>query len=244
MPIQTTNKDISTRGATSATLADFAGRDRQVVIQIDDPKGYRPVIMDGTTVGGKTKVVIDKDLEEYAKKGEVPQDAVTKEELQTAVDDLQEQISEPNPDWGTVGAIADDNIVQVSMLKVSNTTLPTYAGVNAQLVYNTDTKRFIIMDGTTQGGLGEVATLDDLTEIDLSNYATKTELASKADSSDLANYAPLESPALTGNVTINGKTVVTSDQIPSNIPTLIASQTDLEAGVSELATGTYYFVYE
>lgn len=234
MPIQTTNKDISTRGATSATLADFAGRDRQVVIQIDDPKGYRPVIMDGTTVGGKTKVVIDKDLEEYAKKGEVPQDAVTKEELQAAVDDLQEQISEPNPDWGTVGAIEDDNIVQVSMLKVSNTTLPTYAGVNAQLVYNTDTKRFIIMDGTTQGGLGEVATLDDLTEIDLSDYATKTELAS---------YAPLESPELTGTATLNGQTIATVDQIPS-VPTLTASQTDLEAGVSELATGTYYFVYE
>lgn len=234
MPIQLTNKDIGTRGITSANLSDFAGRDRQVVIQIDDPKGYRPVILDGTTVGGKTKVVIDKDLEEYAKKGEVPQDAATKEELQAAVDDLQKQISEPNPDWGTVGAVEDDNIVQVSMLKVSNTTLPTYAGVNAQLVYNTDTKRFIVMDGATQGGLGEVATLDDITEIDLSDYATKTELASKA---------PLANPALTGTATLNGQTIATVDQIPS-VPTLTASQTDLEAGVSELATGTYYFVYE
>lgn len=218
MPIQVTNKDIGTRGITSANLSDFAGRDRQVVIQVDDPKGYRPVIMDGTTVGGKTKVVIDKDLEEYAKKGEVPQDAVTKEELQTAVDDLQEQISEPNPDWGTVGAIADDNIVQVSMLKVSNTTLPTYAGVNAQLVYNTDTKRFIIMDGTTQGGLGEVATLDDLTEIDLSSYATKTELSSYATKTELqalqgtvtqlqaslAGYLPLSGGTLTGDIETSG----------------------------------------
>lgn len=189
MPIQPTNKDISTRGITTASLSDFSGRDRQVVIHIDDPKGYRPIIMDGQTVGGKTKVVIEKDLEEYAKKGEVPQDAATKAELQAAVEDLQEQISEPNPDWGTVGAVEDDNIVQVSMLKVSNTTLPTYAGVNAQLVYNTDTKRFIVMDGATQGGLGEVATLDDLAEIDLSDYATKAELADKA---------PLENPALTG----------------------------------------------
>lgn len=209
MPIQVTNKDIGTRGITSANLSDFAGRDRQVVIQIDDPKGYRPIIMDGTTVGGKTKVVIDKDLEEYAKKGEVPQDAVTKEELQTAVDDLQEQISEPNPDWGTVGAIADDNIVQVSMLKVSNTTLPTYAGVNAQLVYNTDTKRFIIMDGTTQGGLGEVATLDDLTEIDLSNYATKTELQALQETvtqlqASLAGYLPLSGGTLTGDIETSG----------------------------------------
>ena len=234
MPIQPTNKDISTRGITTVNLSAFSGRDRQVVIHIDDPNGYRPIIMDGQTVGGKTKVVIEKDLEEYAKKGEVPQDAATKAELQAAVDDLQEQISEPNTAWGTVGAIADDNIVQVSMLKVNNTTLPTYAGVNAQLVYNTDTKRFIIMDGATQGGLGEVATLDDLTEIDLSDYATKAELA---------GYAPLESPALTGTATLNGNTIATVNQIPS-VPTLTASQTDLEAGVSELATGTYYFVYE
>lgn len=236
MPIQPTNKDISTRGITSANLSDFAGRDRQVVIHIDDPKGYRPIIMDGQTVGGKTKVVIEKDLEEYAKKG----DAATKEELQTAVDDLQEQISEPNPDWGTVGAVADDNIVQVSMLKVSNTTLPTYAGVNAQLVYNTDTKRFIVMDGTTQGGLGEVATLDDLAEIDLSDYATKAELASKADSSALASYATLAAPALTGNATLDGSPIATE----ADIPVLTSSTTDLEAGTSPLATGTYYFVYE
>lgn len=240
MPIQPTNKDIGTRGITSANLSDFAGRDRQVVIQVDDPKGYRPVIMDGQTVGGKTKVVIDKDLEEYAKKGEVPQDAATKAELQAAVDDLQEQISEPNPDWGTVGAVEDDNIVQVSMLKVNNTTLPTYAGVNAQLVYNTETKRFIVMDGVTQGGLGEVATLDDLTEIDLSDYATKTELASKADSSALASYATLSAPALTGNATLDGSPIATE----ADIPVLTSSTTDLEAGTSPLATGTYYFVYE
>lgn len=231
MPIQVTNKDIGTRGITSANLSDFAGRDRQVVIQVDDPKGYRPVIMDGTTVGGKNKVALVDDLAEYAKKGEVPQDAATKEELQAAVDDLQEQISEPNPDWGTVGAVADDNIVQVSMLKVSNTTLPTYAGVNAQLVYNTDTKRFIVMDGATQGGLGEVATLDDITEIDLSDYATK---------SDLNSYATLAAPALTGNATLDGSPIATE----ADIPVLTSSTTDLEAGTSPLATGTYYFVYE
>lgn len=65
MPIQVTNKDISTRGITTANLSDFSGRDRQVVIQIDDPKGYRPVIMDGTTVGGKTKVALVADLSDY-----------------------------------------------------------------------------------------------------------------------------------------------------------------------------------
>lgn len=62
MPIQVTNKDISTRGITTANLSDFSGRDRQVVIQIDDPKGYRPVIMDGVTQGGKSKVALIADI--------------------------------------------------------------------------------------------------------------------------------------------------------------------------------------
>ena len=191
MPIQPTNKDISTRGITTVNLSDFSGRDRQVVIHIDDPNGYRPIIMDGQTVGGKTKVVIEKDLEEYAKKTEIPATpdlspyatkanptftgtatlnaktiATTDQipdtsgfltesdltELEAGITDLQEQISEKNPDYGTLGALPDNNVVQLSNLKVTNSTLADYAGVNAQLVYNTDSKQWVSMDGATQGG--------------------------------------------------------------------------------------------
>ena len=198
MPIQVTNKDIGTRGITSANLSDFAGRDRQVVIQVDDPKGYRPVIMDGTTVGGKTKVALVDDLNEYAKKTEIPEVppapdlspyatkanpaftgtatlnaktiATTDQipdtsgfltesdltEIEAGITDLQEQISDKTPDYGILGALPDNNVTQLSNLKVTNSTLADYAGVNAQLVYNTDTKQWVSMDGVTQGGIGSL----------------------------------------------------------------------------------------
>ena len=50
MAIALANNDISTRGITDANLAQFSGRERQVVINVDD--GYRPIVMDGSTVGG------------------------------------------------------------------------------------------------------------------------------------------------------------------------------------------------
>lgn len=72
------------------------------------------------------------------------------------------------------------------------------------------------------------------------DYATNTALAAKADASALANYAPLANPALTGTATLNGNTIATTNQVPA----ITISTTDLQAGVSELATGALYFVYE
>lgn len=66
MAIPTTDLDIGTRYALQEDFNNgFVGRDRQVVIQTDDPKGYRPVIMDGTTQGGKNKVALIDDLADY-----------------------------------------------------------------------------------------------------------------------------------------------------------------------------------
>ena len=66
MPFNLTNKDIGTRYALQEDFNNgFVGRDRQVVIQTDDPKGYRPVIMDGVTQGGKSKVALVDDLSDY-----------------------------------------------------------------------------------------------------------------------------------------------------------------------------------
>lgn len=66
MTIPTTDLDIGTRYALQEDFNNgFVGRDRQVVIQTDDPKGYRPVIMDGTTTGGKNKVALVDDLSDY-----------------------------------------------------------------------------------------------------------------------------------------------------------------------------------
>lgn len=66
MAIPTTDLDIGTRYALQEDFNNgFVGRDRQVVIQTDDPKGYRPVIMDGATTGGKNKVALVDDLADY-----------------------------------------------------------------------------------------------------------------------------------------------------------------------------------
>lgn len=91
------------------------------------------------------------------------------------------------------------------------------------------------------------------TKTELNSYATKTELTSglagKADSSalasyatktELSSYATLAAPALTGNATLDGSPIATE----ADIPVITSGTTDLEAGTSPLATGTYYFVYE
>ena len=145
--------------------------------------------MDGTTVGGKTKVALVDDLSDY-----VPVDTYNSEKAGFATK------------------------TELSSYETTTHASATYeTKANAQATYATKTE------------LGNKADSSAL-----ANYATKTELASKA---------PLANPALTGTATLNGQTIATVDQIPS-VPTLTASQTDLEAGVSELATGTYYFVYE
>lgn len=73
MAITLTDKDISTRYALQEDFdGGFLGRDRQIVIKTDDPKGYRPIIMDGVTSGGKNKVALVEDLTDYATKAQVP----------------------------------------------------------------------------------------------------------------------------------------------------------------------------
>lgn len=48
-----TSKDIGNRGCTNTTLAQFKGKPRQVLVNIED--AYRLVVMDGSTLGGKFK---------------------------------------------------------------------------------------------------------------------------------------------------------------------------------------------
>ena len=48
-----TPNDIGNRGCTNTTLAQFKGKPRQVLVNIED--AYRLVVMDGSTLGGKFK---------------------------------------------------------------------------------------------------------------------------------------------------------------------------------------------
>lgn len=181
MAIPTTDLDIGTRYALQEDFNNgFVGRDRQVVIQTDDPKGYRPVIMDGVTQGGKSKVALLTDLSDYV------------------------AVSTYNSDkagFATKG--------ELSSYETTTHASATYA-----------TK------GELTSGLSSKADSSAL-----ASYATKTELNS---------YATLAAPALTGNATLDGSPIATE----ADIPVLTSGTTDLEAGTSPLATGTYYFVYE
>lgn len=71
MAVKLTNLDISTRYALQKDFDNgFVGRDRQIVIQTDDAKGYRPIIMDGKTSGGKNKVALLNDIPAIATQAE------------------------------------------------------------------------------------------------------------------------------------------------------------------------------
>lgn len=84
MAITLTDKDISTRYALQEDFDDgFLGRDRQIVIKTDDPKGYRPIIMDGVTSGGKNKVALVEDLTDYLTKTEGSSTYATKAQAPT-----------------------------------------------------------------------------------------------------------------------------------------------------------------
>lgn len=87
MAITLTDKDISTRYALQEDFdGGFLGRDRQIVIKTDDPKGYRPIIMDGVTSGGKNKVALVEDLTDYLTKTEGSSTYATKTELSSKLD--------------------------------------------------------------------------------------------------------------------------------------------------------------
>lgn len=184
MAVNLTDLDIGTRYCLQEDLDNgFVGRDRQVVIQTDDPKGYRPLIMNGQGVKNKVALVDDID------------------DLSAGIEDLQDQISEKNIDYGTLGALPDNNVTNVSQLKVTDATLEPFAGTNGQIVYNTTTKHLVIMDGTTTGGAKVVANTEDIPESpDLSGYLTISEAASTYLTTNDASTTYIKRVGSAGNV--------------------------------------------
>lgn len=86
-----TNKDWAGRGVTDETLAQFKGKPRQTVINVDD--GFRPVVMDGVTIGGKFKSASLDELNQA--KEELAQNASDiSEQLASTTESLNQKISE------------------------------------------------------------------------------------------------------------------------------------------------------
>ena len=75
----------------------------------------------------------------------------------------------------------------------------------------------LTVNGTLTGtltGNATSATQDAAGNVITSTYATKAELANKADTSALSAYAPLANPAFTGTATLGGQNIATVNQIP------------------------------
>lgn len=157
MAVNLTDMDIGTRYALQEDFNNgFVGRDRQVVIQTDDPKGYRPVIMDGTTQGGKSKVALLTDLSDY-----VPVDTynsekagfATKTELsgyETTTHASSTYATKSELTSGLAGKAASVHTHEIANVNGLQTALNAKADSSA-----------------------------------LANYATKTELSGKADASSV-----------------------------------------------------------
>lgn len=166
MAVNLTDMDIGTRYALQEDFNNgFVGRDRQVVIQTDDPKGYRPVIMDGTTQGGKSKVALLTDLSDY-----VPVDTYNSDKA----------------GFATKGELSS---------YATKTELSGYeTKANASATYATKSELTSGLAGKAASvHTHEIANVNGLqTALNakadssaLANYATKTELSGKADVSSV-----------------------------------------------------------
>lgn len=96
----------------------------------------------------------------------------------------------------------------------------------------------LTVSGTLTGtltGSATKATQDAAGNVITTTYATKAELANKADMSALSAYAPLANPAFTGTATLGGQTIATVNQIP-DVSNYIVNTPEEDLGTS-VSTG-------
>ena len=223
MAVPLTDLDIGTRYALQEDFNNgFVGRDRQVVIQTDDAKGYRPVIMDGVTQGGKSKVALLADLTDYETTTHASGTYATKTELGSYATK-----SELNS-YATLAAPA-----LTGNATLDGSPIATEADIDELQTQISDryNNYGVLPEDASQNTYATVQQLQSTTT-NLSDYAgAQGQLVFNTDTKHLH---------LMDGSTVGGTQVANS----SDIPVLTSSTTDLEAGTSPLATGTYYFVYE
>lgn len=166
MAVNLTDMDIGTRYALQEDFNNgFVGRDRQVVIQTDDPKGYRPVIMDGATTGGKNKVALVDDLSDY-----VPVDTYNSEKAGFATK-------------GELSSYATKT--ELSSYETTTHASATYA-TKSELTSGLAGKADSVHTHEIANVNGLQTALNAKADSSaLANYATKTELSGKADVSSV-----------------------------------------------------------
>lgn len=170
MAIPTTDLDIGTRYALQEDFNNgFVGRDRQVVIQTDDPKGYRPVIMDGTTQGGKSKVALLTDLSDY-----VPVDTYNSEKAGFAT--KGELSSYETTDHASTTYATKSEVTSGLASKQPVGDYATTTALTEGLATKLGATAKAVSAGTAD--TATKATQDSLGNVISSTYATKTEVTS------------------------------------------------------------------
>lgn len=177
-----TPQDWGMRGATNTTLPQFKGKPRQLIINVDD--GYRPVIMDGNTLGGKFKCA---SIEELANVSQIATNALTQEKADVR--------------YLGIHAKADSAKMADEAMHASSADTATHAdtasNADEALRANEATK-------ATQDKNGKDISLTYATKQELGTKLGKTEKAASATVADRANSVAWtnvsDKPAATENV--------------------------------------------
>ena len=136
-------------------------------------------------------------------------------------DDLPEEGMKIGDTYNIVTADPAKNIAAGDNLAWNGTNWDNLRGINDLSAYYTAaqcdstfaTKESLTTELAKKAEKTHTHAISDVTNL-------QTELNKKANASDLTGLAPLANPAFTGSATLGGKTIATTDQIPSNyLPT-------------------------
>ena len=237
--------------ATSETVeAEFASYDKNIKAHIESELGSYLPTTGGTITGAlsvqtptqdahaATKAYVDSAVSAvYKYKGSVANQSALPDSDQTVGDVYNVEDTGDNYAWD--GAKWDKlaGTVDLSGYLTIATAASTYQPIgdyatNTDLASKADSSALanylpvaggivtgnLTVNGTLTGtltGSATSATQDAAGNVITATYATKAELANKADTSALSAYAPLTSPAFTGTATLGGQNIATVNQIPN-----------------------------
>lgn len=216
---------VTKENATLTGTATLNGQNIATVNQIPDTSHF---VTDTTLASYPTSEMVEAEFSSYDKniKAHIESELTGYASLTGAafsgVVTVQEPTAASNP---ATKQYVDSAVASVYKYRGSVDTQASLPSSNQAVgdVYNVeDTGDNFAWDGTQWDKLAGTVDLSSyLTTANASatyqpkgDYATNTALATKADASALANYAPLANPAFTGTATLGGKNLVTVDQIP------------------------------
>lgn len=236
--------------ATSETVeAEFASYDKNIKAHIESELGAYLPTTGGTITGAlsvqtptqdahaATKAYVDSAVSAvYKYKGSVAKQSALPSAGQTVgdvynVEDTGDNFAWDGAKWDKLAGTVDlsgyltiataastyqpkgDYATNTDLAsKADSSTLANYLPVAGGIVTGN-----LTVNGTLTGtltGSATSATQDAAGNVITTTYATKGELANKADTSALSAYAPLANPAFTGTATLGGQNIATVNQIP------------------------------